>query len=454
MSLLVSPNNPAAQASSSASTGNASQQQADAGDFGQLLNRSLNQQDKTADKPSDSASSIVKPAAPGTARRPADADKDGERQDDTGLQALAFMPQQSATVNPLTAKTGFGGDNQTPSAAEKQLNAAIAAAGGKPGMQTAPEQPVMEPSAPQPLFATAAVATMAALAPANADTSAPAASASKETIANTATAIAHGAELPLRQAAVGDRDGQQASSENDHADRQEKIEKQEKQDGRSNNQFAVRHADGATATGAAAIQSAAAKPSAVDTSPLRLDMPGQPNPTLANSQVAANPGINSTTLPEPPKLMLAPAVGSDGWAPALGKQMVWLGKNGSQTAELHLNPPDLGPLKVTLTLNDSQAQAMFVSAHQSVRSALEAALPQLRNSLAESGISLGHTSVSADTQQQQQQSAFAQHQSSQQGASGHFQRNIGAADRNPLTERSPVAATVGKNGNGKVDIFA
>jgi flagellar hook-length control protein FliK len=64
---------------------------------------------------------------------------------------------------------------------------------------------------------------------------------------------------------------------------------------------------------------------------------------------------------------------------------------------------------------DNQVQALFVSAHSSVRAAVEAALPQLRTTLADSGISLGNTSVNSGSQQQP---AFAQNQNGQPGQSG------------------------------------
>ena len=114
------------------------------------------------------------------------------------------------------------------------------------------------------------------------------------------------------------------------------------------------------------------------------------------------PAVIDTAAGTPtPVLQLTSEVGSREWADALGKQMTWMGNARHQVAELRLNPPDLGSLNVTLTLTDNQAQAIFVSAHPAVRAAVEAALPQLRATLADSGISLGNTSVSADTQQQQ-----------------------------------------------------
>lgn len=146
-------------------------------------------------------------------------------------------------------------------------------------------------------------------------------------------------------------------------------------------------------------------------------------PVVHSSTLSPNLNSADTNLTTPVQLHLGPSVASGDWGTALGKQVVWMRNNNQPVAELHLNPPDLGPLKVTLTFNDNQAQAQFISAHQSVRAAIEAALPQLRSSLAENGINLGNTSVNANAQQQQQQqqSAFTQHdgkQSSQRNQRG------------------------------------
>jgi flagellar hook-length control protein FliK len=89
---------------------------------------------------------------------------------------------------------------------------------------------------------------------------------------------------------------------------------------------------------------------------------------------------------------VAPPVGSSEWAPALAQQIVKLAPGRSQI-QLNLHPADLGPLTVKLTVGAAQAQVMFVAEHAAVRQALQAALPQLRTTLAESGISLGQASV-------------------------------------------------------------
>ncbi len=105
-------------------------------------------------------------------------------------------------------------------------------------------------------------------------------------------------------------------------------------------------------------------------------------------------------------------VGERGWDQGLGDKMVWMAGQKQQVAELHLNPPDLGPLKITLTLNNDQATAQFVSAHATVRDAIETAMPRLREMLADSGITLGNASVGTDAfreqaQPQQESRAYA-----------------------------------------------
>jgi flagellar hook-length control protein FliK len=142
-------------------------------------------------------------------------------------------------------------------------------------------------------------------------------------------------------------------------------------------------------------------------------------------------------------------VGSNEWGKALSQQVVHMGNAGQQVAELQLNPPGLGPLKVTLSMNDQQIQAMFVSAHSSVRAAVEAALPQLRATLAESGISLGNTSVGAESQQQ---TAFTNGQDGQRERGAY--RPAGMADTAPLLQARTATEPVRINSGMRIDTYA
>jgi flagellar hook-length control protein FliK len=181
----------------------------------------------------------------------------------------------------------------------------------------------------------------------------------------------------------------------------------------------------------------------------------QPAAVTASTERTAD-----TSATRGPLHTIAPEVGSDKWAPALGQQLARMSTSGNHTAELNLNPAGLGPLKVTLTMGDNQAQALFVSAHEGVRKAIEAALPQLRSSLSEQGITLGQTSVGAETRQPfGQDAAFAQQQHQQQQQNAARQQGPstypGAGRTAGNLPAAPVAATARANQpTSGVDTFA
>jgi len=84
------------------------------------------------------------------------------------------------------------------------------------------------------------------------------------------------------------------------------------------------------------------------------------------------------------------------WSQALGQQVLHLSQasvHAPQVAQLRLDPPELGPLHISLELHNHVAHATFVSAHAPVRLAVENALPALQEQLAQAGIALGQSDV-------------------------------------------------------------
>ncbi len=85
------------------------------------------------------------------------------------------------------------------------------------------------------------------------------------------------------------------------------------------------------------------------------------------------------------------------WPDTLGERVVWMaGRGGSQHATLRLNPPHLGSVEVRLTVSpqDGQASVSFHVQHPDAREAIQAALPRLREMMAEAGIQLADAQVS------------------------------------------------------------
>ncbi|WP_343551373.1 flagellar hook-length control protein FliK [Pantoea sp.] len=172
-------------------------------------------------------------------------------------------------------------------------------------------------------------------------------------------------------------------------------------------------------------------------------------PLSSTSSLVASTASTSTTPSTP---MLNAQLGSSEWQQALSQQIVMFSRNGQQNAELRLHPQDLGAIQISLTLDKDQAQLNMVSSHSQVRAALEAALPQLKTALAESGINLGQSNVSSD--------AFAQGQSYQGQQEGrrdgqHGSFTLSQDSENEITPIAvPAALQARVAGNGAVDIFA
>lgn len=143
-------------------------------------------------------------------------------------------------------------------------------------------------------------------------------------------------------------------------------------------------------------------------------------------------------------------VGAQGWDNQIGQRIIYMvGKE--QSATLTLNPPDLGPLQIVLSVSNDQASVAFSANQLEVRQALENALPRLREMLSESGLSLEQATVDAGASNQGQPG-----ESRQSGRAGSALAGRDAEpDENAANE--PVARatrTVAIGEHGTVDLFA
>ncbi|MBK5017461.1 flagellar hook-length control protein FliK [Pantoea vagans] len=184
--------------------------------------------------------------------------------------------------------------------------------------------------------------------------------------------------------------------------------------------------------------------------------------STSDNAISATPFASASSLPAPVTAsatsstpstpMLNSQLGSDEWQQALSQQIVMFSRNGQQNAELRLHPEDLGAIQISLKLDNDQAQISLVSSHSHVRSALEAAIPQLRSALAESGINLGESQVSSDSSAQGQQ--FQQQQEARRdGQHGRFSLTQDSdTDITPIAVPAALQARV--SGNSAVDTFA
>ena len=90
---------------------------------------------------------------------------------------------------------------------------------------------------------------------------------------------------------------------------------------------------------------------------------------------------------------------------ALGVQVSLLARDGVQTAELHLNPAEMGPVSIQIVMDGTQARVDFGADAAATRAAIEAGMPELASALLEAGFTLAGGGVSQHAKGQNQAGA-------------------------------------------------
>lgn len=181
---------------------------------------------------------------------------------------------------------------------------------------------------------------------------------------------------------------------------------------------------------------------------------GQTQPTANTAQTvvpqAATAAMPETTSAAGTTPTISTPLSNKGWAEEFSQKIRWIATQQNQIAELHLNPPDLGPLDVVLKISDNQATALFASPHGAVRDAVENALPKLREILADNGIMLGNTTISDQSPRDRNMNEFMN-----QGFGTAAQHVTSVTAPEPAESSPAVAQTVPvRRHNGMVDTFA
>lgn len=187
---------------------------------------------------------------------------------------------------------------------------------------------------------------------------------------------------------------------------------------------------------------------------IAVEQPG--TPSTGQSFTAALSTANQASPPQAGEkpaasTTLATPLHDNRWTQDFGEKVVWLAKSDQHTAQININPPQLGPLQISLNLNGDQATAIFASPHAEVRQAIEDALPRLREMLSSAGISLGDANVGAQLPQQNRDtpSQFTNGNPNGTRFSGENAILGGEVNVSNKTGSLPI-----QRGRGLVDLFA
>ncbi len=138
-----------------------------------------------------------------------------------------------------------------------------------------------------------------------------------------------------------------------------------------------------------------------------------------------------------------------GWGESIGRQLAMLMARNMDSAQIQLDPPELGPLAVKIQVHNDQVSLHFTTAHSSVKEALEATSLKLSEMFQEEGMELANLDVTSDDASQQQ--------ANQQGE----RKDATNVTSTPITPHNAVEENDGlltlssswRQDDGKIDYF-
>lgn len=133
------------------------------------------------------------------------------------------------------------------------------------------------------------------------------------------------------------------------------------------------------------------------------------------------------------------------WGDEVGDRIKWMAGQNIQSARLTLNPPQLGPIEVKITVQNDQMNVMFTAHHASVRDALESTVPRLREMFGDSGLNLVDVDIS--------QHSFSDHRRATPEIDTSYYHDDSSENINELSQGSILNQRISLH-QGLVDYYA
>lgn len=169
-----------------------------------------------------------------------------------------------------------------------------------------------------------------------------------------------------------------------------------------------------------------------------------------NNMLPASIGVISaplstvaTTAGSVPTLLVQSPLNAEGFGREFSEKVGWVINAKLPSAQIKLNPEHLGPVEMSVEVEEKQARVHFVALHGLTREAIEQSLPRLREALEQQGLSLQQADISD----------FSQRGDSQQerldGVANEPQPEIAGSDDDAATE-APIVLV---ENSGLIDTF-
>jgi flagellar hook-length control protein FliK len=139
-----------------------------------------------------------------------------------------------------------------------------------------------------------------------------------------------------------------------------------------------------------------------------------------------------------------------GWSEAVVDRVMWLSSQNLQSAEIRLDPAELGRMEVRISLSQEQAQVTFASPHAGVREALEGQMHRLRELFTQQGMNLLDVNVSDQSSSRGWQGQDGEGR----GRDGGGNEPLGTGEDDLVLSAAEPRSSPLSSGRGMVDYYA
>lgn len=159
---------------------------------------------------------------------------------------------------------------------------------------------------------------------------------------------------------------------------------------------------------------------------------------LASLTQAATPKTANAVAPAPLHQPLA--MNQGGWSEGLVNRVMYLSSQNLKSADIQLEPKELGRLDIRVNMSADATQITFASAHAGVRDSLESQVPRLRELFSQQG--LAQPDVNVADQSRQQHSGSQDDTPKMSGVAGRRNAEGGEGD---IAAAAPVETVIGNS---------
>lgn len=171
--------------------------------------------------------------------------------------------------------------------------------------------------------------------------------------------------------------------------------------------------------------------------PAGTDLPDESNLKAEQaSQRSAEIQSRLTQSLKPYTSTVQTAVTDPDWGQQMTEKVAWFASRNIQSAQIHLNPAELGPVDVKVSVQNDQTVVHFNVQNANVRELLEANVQRLRDMMDGNGVNLSEVNVDSGSTQQESERFAGQFQDGQaeQGSQGQAGTQQAEQDADAITK--------------------